>query len=45
MEKHICIFVRLVVYETYVLLLKYAYMLVFSRIWEVKLVYGCNWII
>jgi hypothetical protein len=34
MEKHICIFLRLVAYEIYVLLLRYAYMLVFSPIGE-----------
>jgi hypothetical protein len=39
MEKHICIFLRLVAHVTYVLLLRYAYMLVFSPTGEGILVY------
>jgi hypothetical protein len=42
MEKHICIFLRLAAYVIYVLLLRYAYMLVFSPIGEGILVYECN---
>jgi hypothetical protein len=41
MEQNICIFLRLVAYEIYVLLLRYAYMLVFSGGDEI-LVYGCS---